>query len=1206
MLKAIALFELRSRFTVLSTWVYIGIFFLAAFVWMIASGGIFDGGSVSYGSAKTHINSPFALSATVSVLGMFGLTIMAAVMGRAVQNDFEHRTHHFFFTSPITKFQYLGGRFVGALAVIVIVFSSIGLGAFLGTLLPAISADRLGPNELLNYLWPFLVVLLPNAIFIGGVFFMLAALTRKMLPVYVGSVTLLLGYLISLRLIGDLDNRTLAAMVDPFGTTAISRVVEYWTIDERNTRLVPLEGVFLWNRLMWLGVAAAAIAFCYSRFGFAQFSGELARNAPREREVETKSLAEAVNEPVRERLVLSPEDPDGLAMLPQMVWLNFIETVKNIYFGVLVFAGLLFVLFIGLTIGNLYGTQTWPVTYMVVESFTGGFLLFMLIIITFYAGELTWRERDQRVDQIIDTTSLPTWLPFVSKLLALMLVPVVLQAALMFGGVVMQLGKGYTHIEWSVYLQLMFGTVLLDYWVLCAMSMAVHAIVNNKYLGHFLVIGYYFFISFAALMGFEHNLYKFGVAPPVPYSDMNGFGHFVWRQLAFQAYWAACAGLLLTIGYLFWQRGGAQSLKDRIRTARQRVSRRVVACFAIFGSLFLLLGAFIFYNTNVLNEYENTATVEKRKADYEKTYKFVESEPLLKATSVELNVDIYPKTKDVRIGGRYALVNKTDKPIDTVHIDFLLADLVDVEKLAFNVPAKLIKEDARLGVRRFKLQQAVNPGEGIQLDFVAAKLRKGFVNGVERASVVDNGSFINGFEVMPLLGYQERVELTQDKDRKKYGLEIKERKRDRDDPIGIARNDVSAFADFVSFEAIVSTDEDQIAVAPGRLEREWKDDKGRRFFHYRMDSPVLNFYAFQSARYDVKREIWKGPNGDVALEIYHHPTHAFNLQRMMDSSRATLAYLSETIAPYPHSQFRIVEFPRYGGFAQSFPGTVPYSEAVGFIARVREDDEKDIDYPYYITAHEAAHQWWGHQVVGADVQGADMISETLAQYTALMVMKAKYSNAKMQRFLAYELDRYFTGRAREQKKEQPIARSESQPYIHYYKGGLAMFALQDYIGEANVNKALRNFHAEFAMKGPPYPTSVNLLKHLRAVTPPQYQYFIDDVFENIIVYENRVTRATWKALPDGKYEVSFKTISKKRKADNLGKEQDVALADWIDIGVLDDKGVPLFLEKRKIEKEENEFVVVVDKVPARAGIDPLNKLVDRGRRDNTTSIEEKR
>jgi ABC-2 type transport system permease protein len=340
----------------------------------------------------------------------------------------------------------------------------------------------------------------------------------------------------------------------------------------------------------------------------------------------------------------------------------------------------------------------------------------------------------------------------------------------------------------------------------------------------------------------------------------------------------------------------------------------------------------------------------------------------------------------------------------------------------------------------------------------------------------------------------------------------------------------------------------------------------------------------------------------VAIEIYYQPGHEFNLASMNLSVKDALAYCSAAFGPFQYRQFRIVEFPRYETFAQSFPNTIPYSEAIGFIARVRPDDPKDIDYPYYVTAHEAAHQWWGHQVMGGDVQGSTMLIESLAQYSALMVMKKKYGDAKMRRFLAYELNRYLVGRAFEQKKELPLSRVENQPYIHYAKGSLIFYALQDYIGEDKVNQAIRAFRDAHAFKGPPYPSSSELVQRFREATPPELQYLVDDLFEKIVLYDNRAVSATTKELAGGRFEVTMKVVAKKRVADALGKESDAALDDLIDIGVVDARGDAIAVEKQRIRAEESTFTMVVDRKPAKAGIDPLNKLIDRRPGDNAIVV----
>jgi ABC-2 type transport system permease protein len=1207
MLKAIAQFEIKTRLARISTWVYFGLFFLIALLWIASAGGLFKDATVTFGSGKVFVNSPFAVAQTVSFLGMTGLIVIATIMGRAVQSDFEYRTHHFLFTTPITKTQYLGGRFLGAFIIVLGIFLSVGLGAFLGTLLPGMDADRMGPNRLIVYIWPYVLILLPNMLLIGGVFFMIATLSRKMLPVYIGSVLMLLGYLIALNLIRDIDNKTLGSMIDPFGTIAMNRVTEYWTVDERNVRLIPVEGVFLWNRVMWLAIAVSAIALCFWRFDFAQFAAEkISRKKQKNRDAEALNIDLAgdmkANQNSASRLVISPDEPRGLAMLPRMVLLNFKESVTNVYFGVIVLAGVLFMVLAGTAIGKQFGTPTWPVTYQVLEIVTGTFALFMLIIITLYAGEMVWRERDQRIDQIVDAMPAPTWLPVTAKLLALMLIPLLLQMFLFVCGIGMQIFKGYYNFELGLYFKGLFGLNLLNYWLICALAIAVHSLINNKYLGHFVMIAYYVIYSFSGLLGFEHNLYKYASAPSERYSDMNGFGQYLFRESIFNAYWGAFALLLMIAAYLFWTRGTAAGWRERMVVARARFSERVWKYVALFGALFVGLGVTIFYNTNVLNVYENTGSREQLQADYEKQYKATSLEPQPKITAVKVNVELFPNTQRTRMSGSYQLINKNTVPVENVRLAFMSAREMQFDKLEFDHAADLASTNEAMGLRHYKLKTPLLPGEKMTLNFDLTLLTNGFRNNGANTSVIRNGSFINGFQLLPAIGYQDRAELVQDKDRKKFDLKPKERALDRDNPEGLKTNYLTNFSDWIEFETVVSTEADQIAIAPGYLQREWTEG-GRRYFEYKMDAPILNFFAFQSARYDVKKDVWKGPNGDVSLEIYHHPSHTFNLDSMMASSKASLDYFTKAFGPYQHRQFRIVEFPRYQEFAQAFPNTIPYSEGIGFIARVDPNDEKDIDYPYYVTAHEAAHQWWAHQVIGGDVQGATMLSETLAQYSALMVMKQKFGEAKMKRFMTYELNRYLTDRATEQKKEVPLGRVEDQPYIHYAKGSLVMYALQDYIGEENLNRAIKAFRDDTAYKGPPYPNATMLIKRIREVTPAHLQYVIDDMFESIIIFDNRATKATYKQLPNDKFEVTISVVAKKRKSDDLGKETDIALNDWIDIGVLDEKGAPLFLEKKKIEKEETEFVITVDKKPSKAGIDPFNKLIDRKSKDNVINVD---
>jgi aminopeptidase N len=355
----------------------------------------------------------------------------------------------------------------------------------------------------------------------------------------------------------------------------------------------------------------------------------------------------------------------------------------------------------------------------------------------------------------------------------------------------------------------------------------------------------------------------------------------------------------------------------------------------------------------------------------------------------------------------------------------------------------------------------------------------------------------------------------------------------------------------------------------------------------------------------VARKDWNG----ISLEVYYIKQHGYNMPNMMKSLEKSLEYYTRHFGKYYHRQCRIIEFPRYENFAQAFPGTMPYSESIGFITDLRDVTEDDIDAVYYVVAHEMGHQYWAHQLCGADMQGSEMMSEGFAQYSALMVMEKEYGRDKMKKFLKYEMDGYLRGRSSEFEAERPLARTESQPYIHYQKASVIMYYLKEIIGEKKVNEALRSLIDSFAYRQPPYATSLSALRAFRRVTPDSLQYVIGDLFENITLFSNRMLEASYKKAGNG-YDIVLKTNSQKFNADSLGKETDIAVADYIDIGVFSkptskmNLGKALVLKRIKLTQNENTFIFHTKEKPYQAGIDPYNYLIDRVPDDNLKTLTE--
>jgi len=1187
---SIAYFEARQRLKLLSTWVYFLGFLALSMLWMAAAGGVFKGTAVAFGSQL--INSSRSLMFTTSVLGSLGVVVMAAMMGRSVQQDFEYDMQHFFFSAPIKKHQYMFGRFLGAYLTLAIIFTSIVLGVWLGSYIPGIDPERLGQPGLLAYVIPYLIVILPDLFIFGAVFFILAALTRRMLPVYISSVVMLIGYIVAPGLARDLDYKTLAALIDPFGTTAVIRLTEYWPIFERNTRMFWPEGVYLLNRVLWCSFALAGLLLGYWRFHFIATidsgSGSTSRG-----EGETPLHLSAQSTSTQEKPDFASRSLASL--LFKMSWLNLRETTKNIYFLVIVLAGVLMMFASALDMGSIFGTITYPVTYLVLESVSETFALFMFVITTFYAGELVWREREARMGQMLDALPIPSWLPMLSKLIALIGLQAMLMAVVMLCGMSIQIVKGYFILEPGLYLYHLFLLQLPGYALSAVLAIALQVLINQKYLAYFAMIVYYLASITLGTVGVDDPMLIYGTMPSFIYSAMNGYGHYLARERWFELYWAGAALLLVVLSLLFWARGTNDGWRQRLQLARHALTVPVLSTVAAGLLIFVGAGSVVFYNTHVAHCFKSAYQKDAEHADYERKYKKFGVVPQPRITDVKLDVAIVPNQRSLTVKGRYLLENKTAQPISDV---LVYQDNTATQfKVRFSQDARPGIQDDDLGFYSYKLSKPLAPGAQLTMEFDVAFIPEGILGMGQDTPVVGNGTFFDN-AVLPHIGYQQAMELSDPRDRRKHKLPARERMLPRDDPSGLANNSVSNDADWINLDATISTSADQIAIAPGTLVKEWSK-QGRHYYHYKMDQPILNYYAIQSARYLVKRDWWQ----DVGIELYYHPGHEYNLDRMDKGIKESLDYYTRNFGPYQHKLVRIVEFPRYASFAQSFPTTIPYSEAFGFIAKVNDRNPKDIDYPFYVTAHEVAHQWWGHQLVGGNTRGSTVLSETLAEYSALMVMKKNYGADKMRRFLHYDLDQYLLGRALERKKELPLAENENQGYIQYRKGSLAMYQLQDILGEARVNGALKDVLAQFGHANGPYPSVTVLIDALRKITPPEQAYLIDDLFNSIVLYENHAISATARKLADGKYEVTFAVSAAKVRATDQGEEKDTALKDWIDIGIDDKDGNSLYRERKLIERKDNLYTVIINGRPGKAGIDPDNKLIDRKPDDNMVNVE---
>jgi hypothetical protein len=867
-------------------------------------------------------------------------------------------------------------------------------------------------------------------------------------------------------------------------------------------------------------------------------------------------------------------------------------------FRVAFVAAIVLVPLVGWNVGVHYiETVTWPVTHLVASVVIADGAVFVpWVSIALFAGELVWKDRDSSAAEIADAVPVRTATVLLGRFLALAGIIVIFQVALMLGGMLLQALQGYYHFEPLLYVKILFAFKLADFLLLAALAMTIHVLVNHKYIGHLLLIALIVMTEGALY----HRLLIYNSSPGWTYSEMNGFGPFVAPFIAFKLYWAAWALLFGVIALLFWARGSEFGLRKRLVAARARLTPPVLRLAGVIIVLAVAFGSFIFYNTNILNEYLSWDRTGAPQAEYERRYGRYRDLPQPVMTAADLRIEIYPEQTAVDISGTYRLINRTATPIRTVHVETPRErDGYAVRSMSFDRAARPQVTDASYGYRIFELAQPLAPGQALQFRFDVSFRPRGFAERRQQTKVVHNGSYFDRM-LLPFIGYQP-FEITDAKERQRYGLPPKNAMPAPGDADARRYQNVVRDLDRIPVETIVGTSSDQIAIVPGVLRRRWTEH-GRRYFHYGTREPETFTTAVFSAKYAVAEGTWNGSSAgpSVALQVFHHPAHRETVERMIGVMKSALDYYRTVFGPYPYRELRIIEVPPYSINGRAFPSAMGLAEQ-NFITR---NDKGQVDLTFFGTAHETAHQWWGGQVRPAYAKGRSFVSESLANYSAMMVTEKVLGPAEARRVYDYQMERYLTNRA-DIGRDVPLLQVDEAPYVSYGKGAVALYTLREQIGADAVNLALRRFLEKCRRGGPPYPTSLDLYAELRAVTPSPLYPLLTDLFETITLWDLKTRSATSRRLPDGRYEVTLDIRAQKLRADEVGRETPTPMNDVIEVGVFAAANdAPIYLARYRVKSGNQTLKIVISQRPSRAGIDPEGKLIERVREDNFVKVTE--
>lgn len=1175
------------------------LFFLLTFFATVSENiQIGGGGNVLY-------NGPFSIAQTLLIMGIFAMFLVVNFVASTATRNETSKMSELLYSKPINPLSYQLGRFLGSFAIVATVFAFVPLGILIGTVLGELAGwvdtERLGPTNLSYYFSAYFYLSLPSLFVLSCFFYAVAIRFRSVMAVYLSAVALFILYSISGQLLNEPEYRTLAALLDPFGLNTFGEVTRYWTMFDKNNSPIELSGILLENRLLWLGASVVIMVL------FGGFRSKVRLSQGKVKKQSKKALKKA-----EQQLTLQTEKIPLLLQNNISTKSSGIQTgshmrmrilfeIKQVIFSApfLVLSVLTIFMLVAPLVDpqGMFGTPNWPLTQSMVSLISNSTGLLMMIVLAYYSAEIVWRERNSGMGDIVDSMPVNNITFWLSKIIAISLVLALLYVCGIAVAVVNQLLQGYNHIELSQYVIRLGYVNLLPLIFTAVLAFFLQVISPNKYIGMLLFV--LFIISSLTLssFGFSHNMFQFGSAPQVLYSDINGYGSFLTSQHWYTFYWGGLTIVFASLTYALWHRGPAQKLKTRLNKVSYYLATPGKVSIALGLVLFIGAGSVIHYNTRIVNEFVISDDSEDLQAAYEKKYVEHLNAAIPIITKTHAKVDIYPEERRIEAVAELTLTNTSKTAIEK----FLVTKPQHTQQWNVEIDGGTLGEmDTQFKSAWFVFDKPLQPGEIRQGKLTVTRDNNGFTDGNYDVTLVKNGTFINNFELFPTFGYQKGFQLSDRHKRRNHDLEPLQRANKLEDDRFYNESFFGNGVGFIDFEATISTAKNQFAIAPGYLQSE-KVVGERKIYHYKMDAPIVNFYSFMSADLASRKEQYKG----IDIEVYFHKNHVMNVDSMIASVKDSIDYFTEHFGPYQHKQLRIIEFPGYRSFAQSFANTVPYSENIGFISDVRNPE--DIDPAYYVTAHEVAHQWWGHQVGAANVQGNAIISETLSQYSALMVMEKKYGQEKIRKFLKYELDRYLRGRSVESIEEMPLYRSENQQYIHYRKGSVVMMALKDRLGEQKVNTALKAFLTAFKYQSTPYPTTLDLMAYLTKEATEQEQAFVSNLFEHISLYDLKTTDVKVVAVDgmDDFYDVTLTIDAALKRADGQGKETEVEFVDSIDIGLfsadpedLSAKDFVLYLAKHEIKTGSNEITVRVKGKPKFAGVDPFVKYIDRDSADN--------
>ncbi|VXA92360.1 conserved membrane hypothetical protein [Flavobacterium sp. 9AF] len=1022
--------------------------------------GIFVGGSARFTLRENlAYNSPYQIAFITAFFSLTSIFFGTIVTSQLALKETDSNFNLIYFSLPISKKQFLWSRFVSILTISFLFTFIFSVSFFIGREMVYDSSESAGFN-LLFYLLPFLIFTIINTLLVVAITSAIAWFTKSKMFVYVGGLMLYVFYMVVLLFSGSpfMANQLpqskraqfLSAILDPFGISAFFYQTSHLSIEQRNTEVVDLNGILLGNRIAILLIAALLLYFSVQKFS----SFKKVRN------VKPVVSSSEVSTIIPFAFVSTKKDNEvKWQSLISFTKIHWIYIVKSIPF-VLILLSLLFAVGMEMYAEIEKGIrlpQKYASSGLMVSTIIQNFYVLGALVMVFYSNDLYWRSKNSNFHLIEESTANNN-LKFWSLWLTLIGLSITFTLILIAEGIAFQFLYNYPVIEWNIYAKVIW-LVTFPLLIVSGLTLFIQKLFSHKYLG--LAVAVVIVLILTSSIGktlLKHPLLKFLQTISFDYSDMNAFGLYEYVTLNRFVF-----GLIIVLFLIYTIHQNRNSVK--------KISFWIISVF--------LLGIGIALANQITSGYKpkNNESVLIEMANYEKKFRVFQNKPQPTITKVVTTVDLFPTKSSYVIKGNYVLENKTQQPIDEIVFNFTDDFIIEKAVLQFNGKNIAIEKQNEV----VKLKKPLLPGQEMLFDFELYYAWKPINGHQSFNAMVDNGSFMRISRYYPQIGYDSSNEIEDEKERNRFGLGKPTTIKKLESP-KVSNND------FIDLDITVSTDANQTVIGVGELVNQWKANN-RNIFHFKAIAIPFRF-AISSANYKIKKEIYKGKS----FEVYYHPLHYENVEHLIKNAKITMDYCENNFGKYP---FQTIRFAEISGFTKGFnatayPATIYMSENMAFHCNILADKRQDVINE--LAGHELAHLWWGNSQIDPDNREGDvMLTETLAMYTELMLLKKMYGKKKAEEAVAMHQDIYESEKGL--SGDVALIKVTSQmTHVSYSKGAVAMYKLSELIGEDQLNLALRNFLNKYKYPNDK-PISTDFLKEVYQVSDKMKYKRIKELFE---------------------------------------------------------------------------------------------------------------